>query len=75
MTHHDAIVVGGGQSDLAGAHHLRRRGLDTAIIEAGSEPVAPWPHDYDSLISFSPAGYSYRLVLPGVHRSDGAKVS
>lgn len=63
MTYYDAIVVGGGQSGLAAAHHLRRRGLDTAIIEAGSEPVRSWPHYYDSLALFSPAKYS---SLPGL---------
>lgn len=63
MKHYDAIVVGGGQSGLAAAHHLRRRGLDTTIIEAGSEPVGSWPHYYDSLTLFSPARYS---SLPGL---------
>lgn len=63
MTHYDAIVVGGGQSGLAAAHHLRRQRLDTAIIEAGSEPVGSWPHYYDSLALFSPAKYS---SLPGL---------
>ncbi|MBB3038009.1 flavin-containing monooxygenase [Hoyosella altamirensis] len=63
MTHYDAIVIGGGQSGLAAAYHLRRRGLDTAIIEAGSEPVGSWPNYYDSLTLFSPARYS---SLPGL---------
>ncbi|MET8427808.1 FAD-dependent oxidoreductase [Nocardia sp. NPDC004860] len=62
-TEYDALIVGGGQSGLAAAHHLRRRGLAVAIVEAGTEPVGSWPHYYDSLTLFSPAKYS---SLPGL---------
>lgn len=64
---YDAIVVGGGQSGLAAAYHLRRRGLAVALLEAGAEPVGSWPHYYDSLSLFSPARYSSLpgLVFPG----------
>ncbi|HEY5858129.1 MAG TPA: NAD(P)-binding domain-containing protein [Aldersonia sp.] len=63
MSDYDVIVVGGGQSGLAAAHHARRRALSTAVIEAGDEPVGSWPHYYDSLTLFSPARYS---GLPGM---------
>ncbi|AII11264.1 flavin-containing monooxygenase [Rhodococcus opacus] len=63
MSDYDALVVGGGQSGLAAAHHLRTRGLNPAILEAGDEPVGSWPHYYDSLTLFSPAKYS---ALPGL---------
>ncbi|MEV0297608.1 FAD-dependent oxidoreductase [Nocardia sp. NPDC050710] len=62
-TDYDALVIGGGQSGLAATHHLRRRGLSVALIEAGAEPVGSWPHYYDSLTLFSPARYS---SLPGL---------
>lgn len=71
MTYYDAIVVGGGQSGLAAAHHLRRQRLDTAIIEAGSEPVGSWPQYYDSLTLFSPAKYSSLPGLPFGGDGDG----
>ncbi|WP_084495158.1 flavin-containing monooxygenase [Nocardia shimofusensis] len=58
----DAIVVGGGQSGLAAAHHLTHAGLQATVLEAGPEPVGSWPHYYDSLTLFSPARYS---SLPG----------
>ncbi|APE38595.1 FAD-dependent oxidoreductase [Nocardia mangyaensis] len=60
---HDAVIVGAGQSGLAAAHHLRRRGLSAVVVESGSEPVGSWPHYYDSLTLFSPARYS---ALPGL---------
>ncbi|MFX0574521.1 flavin-containing monooxygenase [Nocardia nepalensis] len=60
---YDAIVVGGGQSGLAAAHHLRRAGHTVALLEASAEPVGSWPHYYDSLTLFSPAKYS---SLPGL---------
>lgn len=62
MSDYDALV-GGGQSGLAAAHHLRARGLSPAILKAGDEPVGSWPHNYDSLTLFSPAKDS---ALPGM---------
>lgn len=59
----DVIVIGGGQSGLAAARAARARGLNPIVLEAGSEPTGSWPHYYDSLTLFSPAGYS---GMPGV---------
>ncbi|MEV0107760.1 NAD(P)/FAD-dependent oxidoreductase [Nocardia sp. NPDC050799] len=58
----DAVVIGGGQSGLAAAHHLTNQGLNTAILEAAHEATGSWPRYYDSLTLFSPARYS---ALPG----------
>ncbi|WP_249643834.1 flavin-containing monooxygenase [Nocardia sputi] len=59
---YDAVIVGGGQSGLAAAHHLTAAGLTTAILEASPEAAGSWPRYYDSLTLFSPARYS---ALPG----------
>ncbi|ONM49877.1 flavin-containing monooxygenase [Nocardia donostiensis] len=59
---YDAVVIGGGQSGLAAAHHLTHHGHRTAILEAGAEATGSWPRYYDSLTLFSPARYS---SLPG----------
>ncbi|WP_406273017.1 NAD(P)/FAD-dependent oxidoreductase [Nocardia sp. NBC_00881] len=59
---YDAVVIGGGQSGLAAAHHLTGQGLNTAIVEASEEATGSWPRYYDSLTLFSPARYS---ALPG----------
>ncbi|WP_280461289.1 flavin-containing monooxygenase [Nocardia carnea] len=59
---YDAVVIGGGQSGLAAAHHLTAAGLSTAILEASAEATGSWPRYYDSLTLFSPARYS---ALPG----------
>ncbi len=60
---YDAVVIGAGQSGLAAAHHLYKRGLRTVVVESGPEPVGSWPLYYDSLTLFSPAKYS---ALPGL---------
>jgi putative flavoprotein involved in K+ transport len=62
-THHDAIVIGAGQSGLAAGWALRQRGLHPVVLEAHDEPGGSWPRYYDSLTLFSPARYS---ALPGL---------
>jgi len=59
----DVIVIGAGQSGLAAARALQAHGIDLVVLEAGPEPVGSWPHYYDSLTLFSPAGYS---AMPGL---------
>jgi putative flavoprotein involved in K+ transport len=59
---YDAVVIGGGRSGLAAAHHITGQGVSTAILEASGEATGSWPRYYDSLTLFSPARYS---ALPG----------
>ncbi|GAA1143013.1 ArsO family NAD(P)H-dependent flavin-containing monooxygenase [Kitasatospora gansuensis] len=56
------LVIGGGQAGLAAGYHLRRAGLEFAILDAATAPGGAWQHYWDSLRLFSPAGYS---SLPG----------
>src|SRR6185369_8738935 len=60
---HDVIVIGAGQAGLAAGYHLQRRGLQFTLLEASEQAAGSWPHYYDSLKLFSPAGYS---SLPGL---------
>ena len=62
-TPYDVLVIGGGQAGLAAGYHLRRAGLSFAILEGAAEVGGSWPHYYDSLRLFSPAG---RSSLPGL---------
>ncbi|MBF4133461.1 MULTISPECIES: ArsO family NAD(P)H-dependent flavin-containing monooxygenase [Streptomyces] len=63
MTQHtDVVVIGGGQAGLAAGYHLRRQGLDFAILDAQPTPGGAWQHPWDSLRLFSPAAFS---SLPG----------
>nr|WP_329453876.1 NAD(P)/FAD-dependent oxidoreductase [Streptomyces sp. NBC_01497] len=64
MEHTDVAVVGGGQSGLATAHALLRRGLRPVVLEASDRPVGSWPRYYDSLTLFSPAHYSSPPGMP-----------
>lgn len=52
------VIVGGGQSGLAGARAVTDVGLRAVVVEAGERPVGAWPSYYDSLTLFSPARYS-----------------
>lgn len=63
MEHIEVAVIGGGQSGLAAAHALLRQGLQPVVLGASDRPTGSWPHYYDSLTLFSPAGYS---SLPGM---------
>ncbi|NGO08999.1 NAD(P)/FAD-dependent oxidoreductase [Streptomyces sp. HC44] len=56
------VVIGGGQSGLAAAYHLRRLGMDCVILDAQSTPGGAWQRTWDSLHLFSPAAFS---SLPG----------
>ncbi|MBP0448691.1 NAD(P)-binding protein [Kitasatospora sp. RG8] len=56
------LVVGAGQAGLAAGYHLRRAGLDFAILDASNAPGGAWQHYGESLRLFSPAAYS---SLPG----------
>jgi putative flavoprotein involved in K+ transport len=62
MSHHDVIVIGGGQAGLAIGHHLSRQGRDFVILEAADGPAAAWRARWDSLRLFTPARYD---SLPG----------
>ncbi|MFF8104307.1 flavin-containing monooxygenase [Streptomyces sp. NPDC016640] len=70
MEHIDVAVIGGGQSGLATAHALLRRGLRPVVVEASDRAAGSWPHYYDSLTLFSPARYSSLpgLSFPGADR-------
>ncbi|MFD4612807.1 flavin-containing monooxygenase [Streptomyces sp. NPDC058440] len=70
MEHTDVAVIGGGQSGLATAHALLRRGLRPVVLEASDRTAGSWPRYYDSLTLFSPARYSSLpgMLFPGADR-------
>ncbi|TCC30691.1 flavin-containing monooxygenase [Kribbella speibonae] len=58
MTSTDVVIIGGGQSGLAGAFAARDAGLRPVLLEAGDRTVGSWTKYYDTLTLFSPARYS-----------------
>ncbi len=60
---YDVLVIGAGQAGLAAGYHLQRANLSFAVLEGASELGGSWPHYYDNLELFSPAG---RSSLPGL---------
>ena len=59
----EAIVIGGGQAGLAAGYHLRRHGLEFAILDASERVGDAWRSRWDSLRLFTPAKYDN---LPGM---------
>ena len=62
MSHHEVIVIGGGQAGLAIGHFLAQQGRDFTILDAAEHPAAAWRSRWDSLRLFTPARYD---SLPG----------
>ncbi|MER5864925.1 ArsO family NAD(P)H-dependent flavin-containing monooxygenase [Kitasatospora sp. NPDC002040] len=62
VRHTQVVVVGAGQAGLAAGYHLRRAGLDFAILDANAAPGGAWQHYWDGLRIFSPPAHS---SLPG----------
>jgi len=63
MTHHDVIVIGGGQAGLAIGYHLAQQGRRFTILEAADGPAAAWRGRWDSLRLFTPVRHD---SLPGL---------
>jgi putative flavoprotein involved in K+ transport len=57
------IVVGGGQAGLVAGHHLQRRGLPFAILDASPRVGDAWRSRWDSLRLFTPTRFA---GLPGL---------
>jgi putative flavoprotein involved in K+ transport len=60
---HDVLVIGAGQAGLAIGYLLARQGLRFLILEGADAVGSAWRDRWDSLVLFTPAGYS---SLPGL---------
>jgi putative flavoprotein involved in K+ transport len=60
---YEAVIIGGGQSGLAAAHHLARKGVDAVLLEADQRIGDVWRSRWESLRLYSPARYD---ALPGM---------
>ena len=49
------VIIGAGQTGLAAAHHLAKRGLPFLILDADERVGDHWRNHWDSLRLFSPA--------------------
>lgn len=59
----DVVVIGAGQAGLAIGWHLKRRGADFVVLDAGPEVGHSWRTRWDSLRLFTSARYD---GLPGL---------
>lgn len=59
----ETLIIGGGQSGLAAAYHLRKRGLECLVLDEGERIGDSWRRRWQSLRLYSPARYD---GLPGV---------
>jgi putative flavoprotein involved in K+ transport len=62
-TAHETVVIGAGQTGLAAAHHLARRGIGHVVLEANERVGDIWRSRWESLRLYSPAKYD---ALPGM---------
>jgi putative flavoprotein involved in K+ transport len=58
------VVIGAGQSGLAAARALLEHNVATIVLEARDRAAGSWPHYYDSLQAFSPAGFNSMPGMP-----------
>ncbi|MDT0168924.1 FAD-dependent oxidoreductase [Pseudarthrobacter sp. BRE9] len=63
----DVVVIGAGQAGLSAAYHLRRRGLDYAVLDAEEGPGGAWRHRWRSLRMATVNGIS---DLPGIAKPE-----
>ena len=65
--HFDVVVVGAGQAGLVMGHFLARQDRRFVILEAADSIGAAWKTRWDSLLLFTPRGYSALagLAFPG----------
>ena len=59
----ETVIVGGGQAGLATGYHLRKRGREHVILDAGSRVGDSWRERWPSLRLYSPASTD---GLPGM---------
>ena len=59
----ETVIVGGGQVGLAAGYHLKRRGMEHVILDAGRRIGDPWRERWPSLRLYTPAKYD---ELPGM---------
>ena len=63
----DVAVLGAGQAGLAAAYHLKRRGIDFVVLDAGATSGGAWRHRWPSLT----LGRAHRIAdLPGLPLGD-----
>ena len=53
--HIETVIVGGGQAGLAAGYHLKHRGREFVILDAGERVGDPWRNRWPSLRLYSPA--------------------
>lgn len=68
---YDIVIIGGGQSSLACAYHLRRTNLDFIILDEQENCGGAWLKTWDSLRLFSPAEHSSLPGWPMPKHKDG----
>jgi putative flavoprotein involved in K+ transport len=61
--HYETVIIGGGQVGLAAGYHLKRRGMEHVILDAGERSGDAWRKRWPSLHLYSPAKYD---ELPGM---------
>lgn len=61
------VVIGAGQAGLSAGYHLRRRGVDFVVLDAGPAAGGAWQHRWDSLRMSTVNGI---FDLPGFPRPE-----
>ena len=62
VTHHDVIIIGGGQAGLSASWHLTRRGIDHVVLERHDTAYSWRSERWDTFCLVTP---NWQCTLPG----------
>lgn len=70
MVNYEVVVVGAGQAGIAMGYYLKQAGISFVILDGKERIGDSWRNRYESLVLFTPRGYS---SLPGLEMNGSSE--